>query len=213
MLKPPAEVQARIYLRLLARDVSASSELMGAYLVPLLEEVKRRLRHVPEPALLEDVVDEAVMETLLRFPHEPEKCRGPEKLWTYLVMDALGDARNALDSQRRKLSGLKLVTLDVAESIPARNESIEDEIVNRERPPYVPEGVDIIALRREIESIQEDPLDRQILDLLTEGVRAYGPYAAVLGVTHLPEKEQQEEVNRAKGRIRARLRRLGDRLR
>jgi hypothetical protein len=50
--------------------------------------------------------------------------------------------------------------------------------------------------------------DRGVLRLILDGKRDHGPYARVLGITGQPDSVQRKIVNRAKQRLRKRLKRL-----
>ena len=47
------------------------------------------------------------------------------------------------------------------------------------------------------------------LELLRQGERKTAPYAAVLGITDLPEAEQRQQVKRVKDKLKKRLERAG----
>jgi hypothetical protein len=55
--------------------------------------------------------------------------------------------------------------------------------------------------------IVTDPTDRQVLNLMLDGVRETGAYAAILGITERPIAEQQRIVKQHKDRIRKLVRR------
>jgi hypothetical protein len=54
-----------------------------------------------------------------------------------------------------------------------------------------------------------DPIDKDILLLMMEGVRETHRYAQVMGIVHQDEMEQRREVKRAKDRLIKQLQRFG----
>ena len=55
-------------------------------------------------------------------------------------------------------------------------------------------------------------VDRKVLEMMVSGIRATSAYAAVLGISHPPDKLQRKAVKRHKDRLQKRLERLRDRL-
>lgn len=213
--KPSAETQARLHLRLLAREPDAPADLVHACLTPLLEALQGAFSadFLPDPAL----VDDCVMDTLMNFPKQPEKldlARG--SLWTFLFLDAKCDVLNALDKHQRRCAREHGVLAIVAQDEQSRNEEQEGQVFaavcSGEPVYYLPEGIRLADVRAEVVAILSKPKDLDIVTLLTDGVRATAPYAAVLGVTDLPPEEQRRYVKQVKDRWKKRLSRLGARL-
>ncbi len=50
--------------------------------------------------------------------------------------------------------------------------------------------------------------EQSVLELMLEGVRENEAYAAAMGITHLPTRQQRKQVKRVKDRINKRARRL-----
>lgn len=212
--KPSAEAQTRLYLRLLAREPDAASDLAGAFLTPLLEALHGSFPDdgLPDPTL----VDSCVMDTLLNFPKHPEKrdlSRGT--LWTYLYLDAKGDVLNGLDSHKRRRERESRILADVEQDAQNRNEEQEIRrfaaLVGEDAPPYLPVGRSLAFVRAEVAAILADPTDLAVVTLLMDGVRETAPYAEALGIAHLPPEEQRRRVKQAKDRWKKRLSRLGAR--
>ena len=65
------------------------------------------------------------------------------------------------------------------------------------------------ARKKAIFDALENPKDREIMALRLDGVRDTAAFARVLGITHLKELEQREQVRRHKDRINRFLRRKG----
>ena len=213
--KPSAGIQVRLQLRLLAREADAPADLVQSFLIPLLEALHGAF---PDDALPNrTLVDDCVMDTLLDFPKYPEKL-DPERgtLWTFLFLDAKRDVLNALDSERRRNERERKGLAVVADYERIRNEEQEGAafaaVCSGEPVHYLPEGIRLADVRAEVVAILSEPKDLGIVTLLTDGIRATAPYAAVLGVTDLPPDEQRRCVKQAKDRWKKRLSRLGARL-
>jgi len=213
--KPSAETQARLHLRLLAREPDAPADLVHAFLTPLLEALHGAFpaASLPDPAL----VDDCVMDTLLNFPKHPEKldpARG--SLWTFLFLDAKRDVLNALDKHQRRSDRERRGLAVVAQDERSRNEEQEGQafaaIDQDDTPSYLPEGVRLADVRAEVAAILADPTDLAVVTLLTEGVRETRYYAAALSILHLSPEEQRRSVKQIKDRWKKRLSRLGARL-
>ena len=129
------EVERDLHRRLLAGDPDAPSELAAAYLDRLVAWLQRL-----EPRVDPHLVASAAIDSVLNLAERPEHYK-PERgsLFAYLRMDALGDLRNALKSERRH--AVRRAPLEhVEDRAPARNLSREDiadplELVLRKRWP------------------------------------------------------------------------------
>ena len=205
--RPTAEAAARLYLRLLAGEPDASFDLLKAFAQPLINALRLKFPDLPDPA----IVDDAVIDTLLEFPkhvarYDPTRVR----LWSYLWMDADGNLRNAYQKEKARLA--RLVPLDVADDLADRNNDLEESVIRRHVPPYLPENVAMEQVRRELGAIRSNSTDWAVLALMLAGVRRTEQYAAVQGISHLPVAEQRRLVKNAKDRVRVRLRRIGAKL-
>jgi len=213
--KPSAETQARLRLRLLAREPDAPADLVHAFLTPLLEALSGAFPADALPDLT--LVDDCVMDTLLNFPKQPEKlhpARG--SLWTFLFLDAKRDVLNALDKHQRRSDREREALAVVAQDDRSRNEEQEGQasaaIEQEDILSYLPEGVRLADVRAEVAAILADPTHLAVVTLLTEGIRETRSYAAVLGILHLSLEEQRRQVKQVKDRWKKRLSRLGARL-
>jgi RNA polymerase sigma-70 factor (ECF subfamily) len=210
--RPPIEEQTRLYLRLLERDPVATSAFIEAFMPSLLAALQAAFTNMS--TLDADIVDNCVMDTLLRFPEQPEKYQpGRGALWTYLYVDAKRDVLNEIDrvnrQRRREQDALRIVALDEQ----TRNEQWQEQAfasaLESEADRYLPDGVSLDKVRAEITSILSHATDQVIVQLLVAGVRETERYADVMGITHLPVIEQRKQVKQAKDRLKKRLNRLG----
>ena len=204
----------QIHERLLAGSLTASVELAEAYLELLVRGLRRRfpVREVPDETLLRDAATDA----LLDYVERPEQY-DPDRLalLPYLTMAAYGDALNALQKESRRTR--RLISLDAAldpveEAGHGGNEilralAVEDTIA------YDGDEERVRELMERVRAAVPDERDRRLLALLLDGVRETPPYAAILGVEHLPREEQQATVKRNKDRLKKVLTRLGVKLR
>lgn len=192
-----------IHRRLLARDPVATSELVEAYIEPLVRQLAYRFTKLDDPHLVRD----AVIDALLKYIENPERF-DPErgKLSAYLLMSARGDLLNKLKSEQRRR--LREVHVDNVELQPhLRNTLIEDGESTR-----LPFGLTMADIEAHVEQIITDQRDRQILELILDGERKTEHYSQILGITDLNIRDQRQQVKRAKDRLVKKLRRLGKRL-
>jgi hypothetical protein len=201
-LAPMADdLEAGILERLRAGDVTAPAEFCERYLPRLLAD----LRWVPPGVRDEHLITDVAIQTTLNFVRNPARY-DPARLGliAYLRMDAAGDIRNLLKSERQRAA--RLAPLEAVELGSAARKDIEE---TRD----LPDGVTEDLLVRLIHERLPDPRDREAVALMLDGVRETAVYARVFGITHLPTDEQRKEVKRRKDRLDKVLKRLGARLR
>jgi len=152
------------------------------------------------------------IDTLMTYLAMPEKYK-PEKLslFAYLRMAARGDMLNAIDKATR---------------YEHRHQPIDDPTLQDQIP-----SLDLLTQTGELdewlqtqtnltrtELLQKldedlDKTDKEMLLLMFDEVRDTYRYADVMGITHLPQVEQQAQVKRAKDRLQKRLQRFGNQIR
>jgi hypothetical protein len=171
---------------------------MAELLLPAL-----RRRFASAPSSDPDSAESLIGLSIARYLAEPERYR-PERgpLLAYLWQDVTGDLRNEWHAHARhrlyESPGSDVVEL----SSDDRNLSVEEEVLDAvDRFDVSPAMLQ--RARDELGQFSEQ--DRQLIELLGAGVRDTGPYAEVLGITHLPSSAQAKEVNRHKDRLRKRL--------
>jgi len=194
-----------LYLRLIAGEPDASSDLIELLLDPLTAARHRKFPGLPDPNL---VVDK-VIDTLFRFVQQPDRFQ-PERgdLRGYLYMDALGDIRNAWQKERRRV--IREIPFDpVAHDMPDGNSDIEDTILRKLAPAGLPDGRDAAAIISQLRADISDARDWDVVTLMALGERSTSSYASVLQITGLPLDEQRRIVKQAKDRLRLRLKRRG----
>ena len=195
-----------LHQALLAGNAAASSRL-ATLLLPLLRvRLGGMRRDVRDWHIVESAIDQSICNYLLD-PGRYDPSRST--LLAYLAMDVRGDVKNALASagrrRRHELVDSEIVELERSDG----NVSVEDEVLNSLEP---------LDVRDELLSAAKDaiaelpPQDRQLLQLIVDGVRSTASYADVLGITHLPLSMQRAEVKRHKDRLTKKLERLRARL-
>lgn len=189
--------------RVLAGDPVAFSQLAERLYSELVRQTGMRARAHSGGRADMDLVEESVGQALLEYNDHPQRY-DPEQasMQTYLVMAAYRDYLNAVSKEERhaqrraSLTGEDNVDLE----IPDGRQELEALLTRISAEEW---------WARVEESIS-DPVERQVVVLVMNGVRATDPYARLLGLSTLPIGEQAREVKRAKDRIAKRLRRLGE---
>jgi RNA polymerase sigma-70 factor (ECF subfamily) len=163
-----------------------------------MEEIGRRF-----PGTDEHLVSDGIIDAILDYCVHPEQFDGSKDvpLDRFLATAAWRNVDNLLTGERRRKRRERMVgsekrEADVALDPVARN------IRQEELRQLDEKQADMLAAL-------DDPKDKEILALRLKGIRATAPYACVLGITHLPLKQQREEVKRHKDRITRFLRRKG----
>ncbi len=174
------------------KSKSIADEISNLFLPLLTGALKRKFHYLRDPHLVETVANDA----LLNYLKHPEKF-DPEKrsLIGYLYMDACGNLLNLLKQQQR------LAELQRA--------AMENELKATDRA-YDPERLLIEAessIIKQMGALVTDPVDRELVSLMMEGVRETEAYAEALGLQAIPVAEQAVIVKRHKDRLKAHLRR------
>lgn len=186
------ELGDALHKRFLAeRGDVVAEDISKVFLPPLVAALKRKFRHLHDPDLAETVS----IDSLLHYFNAPEKFR-PEKgsLIGYLYMDASRDLMTLLQRYRTKVE--REIPLSGAEDIyDARVDVLEQQISRSS------------ALMNRLETLITDPIDREVIDLMIEGVRGTEAYVDPLGLRDLPREEQSVIVRRHKDRLKRRLQR------
>jgi RNA polymerase sigma-70 factor (ECF subfamily) len=195
-----------LHQRLLDGDRAVSSELVPLLLSRLQQRLAYLRASVDDPNELTSQIGLAVTH-YLNDPERFDPSRGG--LVAYLAMVVRGDVLNELDARRRRrtheVPAGRLVELDP----PDRNTIVEEEALDAVDPIDVAPETAAAALQA-LSDVGE--VDLKMLKMMVSGVRATSAYAAVLGISHLPDDLQRKAVKRHKDRLQKRLERLHDRL-
>jgi len=149
---------------------------------------------------------EAAADALLEYLADPSKYdRTKAKLLTYLKVVADRDMMNLLAKQGRREG--KIETKDPVELY----ESDGNKDVGASNDPVVQELAEDAAAKELdvfIRTNFENPVDRELAQLVLDDVRETVEYVSVLGIDGLDELSQRTEVKRHKDRIKVKLKRL-----
>lgn len=192
-----------LHERVLAGDPIAFSQLAEWLYGDLVRETGSRARNRSGSQVDMDLIEEAVGQALLEYNDRPSRY-DPEQaaIRTYLVMAAYRDYLNAVSKEWRHtqrqatLTGEGMADLEIQDG----RQELEDLLTRISAEEWW----------ARVEEDISDPVDRQVMVLVMNGVRATDRYARLLGLEMLPVGEQAREVKKAKDRIAKRLRRLGE---
>lgn len=181
-----------LHHRLLTReDNQVTAEISERFLPLLAQSLKCRFSRLPDPHHIES----AAIDSLLHYLAQPEKF-DPSKgsLIGYLYLDA---ARNLLNFLKQQKKSVELQG-DLAEyKVPAgEDENPEMQLIERTSP-----------LVARVLARVSDPVDRELVALMMDGVRETQAYAAALGVAERPAHEREQIVKRHKDRLKKKLQR------
>lgn len=204
--EPDSGWQDKLHQRILVKDATAFAELCEVALPHLVTFLRNRFSN-QEIHLFEM----AAIDTLLAYQARPQQYNPARlSLFSFLRMATRNDMINLLDKKGRRER--RLVDIDdpyVQSGIPPaapvdEAESLDDWLA--QHTPLSRQDV-LQALDTEL-----DEMDRELIQLMLEGVRDSRPYASAMGISHLDTNHQRAEVKRAKDRLTKKLRRFGDKL-
>jgi hypothetical protein len=209
--EPDQEQLLRLHEEVLNGDRTAPARMADR----VLEEVVRRVRGSVGGAD-EAQVRSACCQTLAKYLRSPETYQ-PNRgaLLAWLALDARGDVLNELASARARRETVNVASVEVRGATgnvfteAAQLRPVEEEALDRADPYDLPP--DSLAMIRE-HAAAFSPEEIAVIELMGEGVRETAAYAEVLGIAHLPARDQRAAVKREKDRLTRRLERLRERL-
>ncbi|MBI1763824.1 MAG: hypothetical protein HYR56_20560 [Acidobacteria bacterium] len=190
------ELGERLHQRLRdGRDSRVSAEIAERFLPPLAQLLRRHFARLPDPQLIES----AAIDALLHYFAHPEKF-DPAKgsLLGYLRLDATRDLLNLLARQKK--------VVELQQPLPEYD--VLDKAASDPETQLLAQATPLVRLVR---ACVTDPVDRELLELMTDGVRETAAYAAVLGIANRPARAQEKLVKRHKDRLKKMLRRAWQR--
>jgi hypothetical protein len=196
----------QLHERVLSGDPVAPAKLAERLLPVLNRRLQAWSTTIDDPHM----VPSAIGLVVARYLNDPDRF-DPERggLVAYLSMQVRGDVLNELDSRRRRRQHESPVEALVELESAGRDSTVEEEALDAVDPLDVAPAV-VEAARRALGEFSE--VDRRLLLMMAEGMRATSAYAAVLGISHLPAEHQQKAVKQHKDRLQKRLERLRGRL-
>lgn len=199
---PTPERALDIHARLRQGDPVASADLAAAFLVPLAALVERKNPRI-DPHLCGEAAEDAIL-SLIKNPSSYNPERAP--LEAYLRMSAQGDLRNLLQRERRHASrrvGIEAVELFATDRNPLAEDADPARAIDRAEEARTPMRLQFPDKVRASLNHEEE----RVLWLIGIGERSTEAFASVLGITHLPQETQRQEVKRVKDRLKRRLKR------
>ncbi|HST21064.1 MAG TPA: hypothetical protein VLR90_08105 [Blastocatellia bacterium] len=187
------ELGEALHLRLLSgSDARVSAEISEHFIPMLVNALRNRFPDLPDPHLLETVA----IDTLMKYLNRPDDY-DPDKrsLIGYFYLDAYW---NLID----KLRGLKKNVALHSSLTEYTNESVIN--TNSPEARLLEEASPIV---NRVFAELADPVDREIVLLMMNGVRETEAYAEVLGIQECPPQKQAVIVKRHKDRLKKLLRR------
>lgn len=185
---------------LLDGDPTASAQIAENYMPWISEQLGKRYPNLPDPYLINTAVTDALISYLGR-PEQYDPTKG--NLAIYLRMSANGDLLNLLKRSKKETNKFRLGKIvelddpDVEHEVEIQDEfDLEAWVLNQQSPVW-----------EWLPQLLPDPIDREFLSLMLEGVRETEPYADVLGLSGHPTEEQIAIVKRSKDRLKKKLQR------
>ncbi len=204
--EPDREWQDQQHARILKGDVTAFAELCEVALPHLVSFLDSKFVYAGS-----DERETAAIDCLLNYNANAGQYRtGGISLFAYLRMSARYDMLNVLDqNNRREWRWISLDALDGRSNLQGQEDFTEqlklDEMLQEYTSLSFSEILSIIQA-------DLDAVEKKILWLMLEGERSTQSYAELLGIQHLDEQQQRDEVKRVKDRMMKKLRRIGNRL-
>ncbi len=196
-----AEAALRWHRRLLERDPVAPADFAVAFLKPLIGWLQN-INPGIDPMLCAEAAEEAIVGFLTTpTQYDPQRL-GVE---AFLRMAAQGDLRNLLRKERRHQRNR--LDWNVVEQA-----SPDGKYLGREDDPSFPLQIEEARQRQALPTTMRHPLtdaEQRCWEQMQQGERRHSVFAAILGVTHLPQDEQRREVKRVKDRLKRRTERAG----
>ena len=198
------ELGISLHNRLIEGDVIASSELAEAFLPLLVRGLERAF-----PLVDGHSRETSAEDALLSYLKRPEQFDANKlSLSSYLLMSAKRDLLNMLEA--RKIDQNTQTLADLVElSTSVSEQGLDKDEQELVAPPDRTETTDPYFWDQ-VRALVPDPIQQRVVVLMMHHVRDTEAYAAVLGITHLNQKEQEEVVKRVKDRLKKRLQRRLD---
>ena len=186
---PSPESALELHQRLLRKDVLAPQAACLAFLPALTVYLQHKF-----PSADPHLHATAAADALLDYLHQPQRfdpCRG--NLFNYLCVIAQRDFQNHQRNARRHDH------VELPEQLGNSSQStVLDALLAAEQHEQSQRQLSQLAQRL-------PQRDQRVLRLMLQAERSTSVYARVMQLDHLPHKQQQQEVKRAKDRIFKRL--------
>lgn len=181
MSAPPDEekIGNELHALMMLGDVTAPARI-AEFFLPLI------ISRLSSSKIDQEMVDTAVADALLNYFKNPAQYNpGKLPLGKFLLMSARGDLKNMISRRTKDVE-----RFGFTESVELGSSTSEqsDEKRTKTKLPA-------------ILNVLDNETDKQIASLMYEGVRETVAYAAVLGISNRPPKDQARIVKQNKDRV------------
>lgn len=188
----------KIHQRFLEKDATASSDLVSAYLNPIIRGLQSQFPEVRDEALIHGATLNAML-NYMKNPSSFKRERG-KSLLNYLKMSARGDLINEIKREKKTKKNHEKNESILRHDATKRNKDLWDEVEDADNREKLE-----ILLREEF----PDLLDWKLYELIYRfNAKKTSIYVPLLEIQDKDEVEQQRIVNRHKDRIKKRVDRL-----
>jgi DNA-directed RNA polymerase specialized sigma24 family protein len=194
------EIGETLHRRLLNQSDSSVTASISELFFPLLvKSLKASFHYFSDAHIIETVAED----TLINYLTSPEKFDPAKRsLIGYLYMDAYWDVKNLIEKPKKVV---ELYPHSSEYEVNAVKIDNNPEQVLLERETQLQgENSDLVRITR---SVIADPVDREVLELMMEGVRETQRFAEVLKLEELPPEKQASIVKKHKDRIKKSIQR------
>ena len=197
------EEELALHRRLIAGDVTAPADLAIIFLAPLIHWLVAKNSAKIPPEMCADAAEDALI-ALMKSPTSFNPDRSM-RLTTYLRMSAQGDLQNLMACEKRHRQ--KQISLETVELLPNAW-----KYMAKDNDPSWALQIQEAAANTDSDLVAKacvglPAAETSVLRLMLQGERRTAPFAAVLGVVHLPKKDQRATVKRVKDKLKKRLER------
>ncbi len=190
-----SDKEREIHQLILLKDDLAFAKFCDEYYGIVHKKVSAFNRQIAQED--EALIIDVVTDSFLKYFNDPTRYN-PEKqsLEKFLIMDAEGDLKNALEKIKRKNKNIDR-SVELGEKI--GNSSMENEELNPIDQLINKEATDI--LEHKLKDLFTNEKDIQLAHLMLSGERKSTEFAKILEIEHLEPEEQRSEIKKQKDRI------------
>jgi hypothetical protein len=189
-----------LHKRLLDKvDNQVSAEIAELFFPLLISALKASFRHLPDQHLIETAAEDTLL-NYLNTPHIFTPSKG--SLIGYLYLDAYWNLKNLAKKEKKIVELYSPISEHEAEIVDKKVDP-ETQLINKE----FQEGSKGSPLTQKVLLKVTAKLDRELLQLMMNGVRETKAYAQVLKIEDLNIEEQKKIVKRHKDRLKKTIQR------
>jgi DNA-directed RNA polymerase specialized sigma24 family protein len=194
------EIGEVLHSRLLDKtDSSVTASISELFFPLLVKSLKASFHYLPDPHVIETIAED----TLIKYLENPEKFDPTKRsLIGYLYMDAYWDLKNLTGKPKKVVELYPHCTEYEVSSV--TTEMDPEKVLLETETQQLSENSYLVRIAR---LVIIDPVDREVLELMMEGVRDTHQYALVLRLEKLPPEKQAHLVKQHKDRIKKAIQR------